>query len=36
VMYAIHKIENDMTTMRDLEKRVASVKQQLYSQAVTV
>jgi chromosomal replication initiator protein len=36
VMYAIQKIENDMTTMRDLEKRVASVKQQLYSQAVTV
>jgi chromosomal replication initiator protein len=36
VMYAIQKIENDMTTMRDLEKRVASVKQQLYSQAVAV
>jgi chromosomal replication initiator protein len=36
VMYAIHKIENDMTTMRDLEKRVANVKQQLYSQAVAV
>jgi chromosomal replication initiator protein len=36
VMYAIQKIENDMTTMRDLEKRVASVKQQLYSQAVTI
>jgi chromosomal replication initiator protein len=34
VMYAIQKIENDITTMRDLEKRVASVKQQLYSQAV--
>jgi chromosomal replication initiator protein len=36
VMYAIQKIENDMTTMRDLEKRVASVKQQLYSQTVAV
>jgi chromosomal replication initiator protein len=36
VMYAIQKIENEMTTMRDLEKRVASVKQQLYSQTVAV
>jgi chromosomal replication initiator protein len=34
VMYAIQKIENDMTTMPNLEKRVASVKHQLYNQAV--
>jgi len=33
VMYAIQKIENEMTTKRELEKRVASVKQQLYAQA---
>ncbi|MCJ7435477.1 MAG: chromosomal replication initiator protein DnaA [Anaerolineales bacterium] len=36
VMYAIQKIENDMTTMPNLEKRVASVKHQLYNQAVAV
>ncbi len=36
VMYAIQKIENDMTTKRELEKRVSSVKHQLYAQAAVV
>ena len=36
VMYAIQKIENEITTKRDLEKRVASIKHQLYSQSAVV
>jgi chromosomal replication initiator protein len=36
VMYAIQKIENEIATKRDLEKRVASVKHQLYAQSAVV
>jgi chromosomal replication initiator protein len=36
VMYAIQKIENEMTTKQDLEKRVRSVKHQLYAQAAVI
>lgn len=36
VMYAIHKISNDIETKTDLRKRVATVKQQLYGQTTAI
>jgi chromosomal replication initiator protein len=36
VMYAIDKITNEMTTRRELEKRVRNVREQIYSQVSPV
>ena len=36
VMYAIDKITNEMTTRRELEKRVRNVREQLYGQMAVV
>jgi len=36
VMYAIDKITNEMTTRRELEKRVRNVREQLYGQLAVV
>ncbi|MCL5611473.1 MAG: chromosomal replication initiator protein DnaA [Chloroflexi bacterium] len=36
VMYAIDKITNEMTTRRELEKRVRNVREQLYGQIAVV
>ncbi len=36
VMYAIDKITNEMTTKRELEKRVRNVREQLYGQMAVV
>ena len=36
VMYAIDKITNEITTKRELEKRVRNVREQLYGQMAVI